>query len=208
MKNLNKFYQSFINKTSQINDKLFFSTNKNDVDILTNKLQGIKLHLGCGHLYKDGWVNIDIDKSLKTDICSDFMSVHENFQLNSVRVVTMIHSISYLNLWEARLFFRNIYDLLVINGVLELEFPDIDKCAKVLSNTKSTNKYIEAVRGIYAFDLNQINNQENFKSYSFGWSAWYIKLELKKAGFKEVRILRPLTHGKLNWRDTRIIAIK
>jgi predicted SAM-dependent methyltransferase len=159
-------------------------------------------------LYKEGWVNIDLDKSLKTDICSDFMAVHDNFQFNSVKAITMIHSISYLNLWEARLFFKNMYDLLVQRGVLELEFPDVVKCGRALSSTKNAKHYIEAIRGVYAFDLDQINNQENFTTYSFGWSAWFIKLELEKVGFRDIRILRPLTHGRRNWRDTRIIAIK
>jgi hypothetical protein len=208
MKSLYKLLPNLKSKILQLYLYFFYSQKKNDLLLLTNELIGLKLNLGCGNLYKENWVNIDIDKSIKTDICSDFMSVHNNFQFNSVKAISMIHSVSYLNLWEARIFFKNMYDLLIQRGVFELEFPDAIKCAKVLSTTKSTKQYIEAIRGIYAFDLNQINNQENFKSYSFGWSAWFIKLELQKVGFKEVRILRPLTHGEQNWRDTRIIAIK
>ena len=208
MKDLYKLSQSLINKIIYLNDNLFSLTKRNDTLILTNSLEGLKLNLGCGHLYKEDWINIDIDNSLKTDICSDFMNIHKSFQFNSVKVISMIHSISYLNLWEARLFFKNMFDLLVHGGVLELEFPDVVKCGKILSIYKNPKHYIEAIRGIYAFDLDQINNQDNFKTYSFGWSAWFIKVELQKIGFSDIRILSPLTHGRRNWRDTRIIAIK
>lgn len=31
----------------------------------------MKLHIGCGNQYREGWVNIDIDPSVKSDWCGD-----------------------------------------------------------------------------------------------------------------------------------------
>jgi len=32
----------------------------------------IKINLGCGNDYKEGWVNVDFNKEVKSDICADF----------------------------------------------------------------------------------------------------------------------------------------
>ena len=120
----------------------------------------------------------------------------------------MIHSISYLNLWEANKFFNDAYDLLNIGGVLELEFPDIQKCSKIIVESSDDSYYIEAVRAIYAFDLDQIKNKEIYRPYAFGWSGLYMKNVLLEIGFSQIDILEPETHEKRNWRDTRIIAVK
>lgn len=44
----------------------------------------IKLHLGSGDDYRKGFVNIDVDKSIKTDICIDFIDKGIPFPDNSV----------------------------------------------------------------------------------------------------------------------------
>ena len=168
----------------------------------------LKLHLGCGQDYKEGWVNIDRSLLVKTDINSDFLNIKRYFDYGSVDVVSMMHSISYLSLWEARIFFGDVFQLLKEGGVLEMEFPDISKCGRILSGTQNIDEYIEAVRGVFAFDLNQTINKEKYKPYAFGWSAWHIENELTKAGFTCVRILDPLTHGQRSWRDTRVEAVK
>ncbi len=170
----------------------------------------IKLNLGCGNMYLNGWINIDISKDVKSDLCIPFTEINIHFEENTIDEILMLHSISYLNLWEARLFFKEIFSLLKKNGKYVLEFPDIAKCSKYLIENKNynLNKYLEAVRGIYAFDLDQIRNQEKYTPYSFGWSSEHLIIELKKIGFSKIIIENPKSHGELLWRDTRVVAIK
>ena len=174
-----------------------------------NKYQGeIKLNLGCGFDYKSGWVNVDTNTSCVVDLRCDFLNLDEYFEHNSISHVVLNHSISYLNLWQARVFFSKVLRLLKSGGKLEMEFPDILKCSKVISSTNSEEEYLEAIRGIYAFDLDQIKNSEVYFPYSFGWSGIHISTELQKIGFSKVEILDPTTHGPRIWRDTRIIGYK
>jgi hypothetical protein len=169
----------------------------------------VRLHLGCGEDYWRGYVNIDANEHVKCDICCDFISVGERFKPASVSEVVMIHSLSYLRLWEARDFFRAVFRLLKPNGRFVAELPDLGKCAqKARDNTNNLPNYIEAVRGLYAFDLDQIAARERFVPYAFGWSGWHLRLELFGAGFGRVEILDPLTHGKRLDRDIRLIATK
>lgn len=32
----------------------------------------VKIHLGCGFQYEEGWLNIDINPDVKSDLCADF----------------------------------------------------------------------------------------------------------------------------------------
>lgn len=182
--------------------KIFFKTKK--VEGKAN----LKLNLGCGQMYLPGWVNIDLDQNVKPDLLCGFNDLHHHFEKHSVDEILMLHSISYLRLWEARDFFKRTNEILKVGGTLTLEFPDLVKCAKVVTSANDLDQYLEGVRGIFAFDLDQIKKKESFGTYSFGWSSWHIKKELLEMGFKEVQILDPETHGKRNWRDTRIIAKK
>jgi len=169
----------------------------------------IRLNLGCGNMRLDGWVNIDINPQVKPDICCDLLSVRHHFQPSSVDEILLIHSISYLRLWEARIFFKNALAMLKPGGRFVLEFPDAAKCAKhLLENEGERDEYIEAIRGFYAFDLQQIKNKEQYQPYSFGWSARHISDELKTIGFREVISGDPQTHGPRLWRDSRIVATK
>ena len=169
----------------------------------------LSLHLGCGLEYWKGWVNIDISSSSVADVVMDFVELKHTFKRGTVDDIAMIHSISYLRLWEAQEFFKDAYFLLKPGGHFVLEFPDITKCAlHILQNENNVDNYLEGVRAFYAFDLLQIKNKEKFNTYAFGWSAWHIKQELLSAGFSSVEIKDPETHNKLKWRDTRIESIK
>lgn len=188
----------------------FRKKNNNDKrSVSINSASPLRLHLGCGSDYLDGWLNIDVTEKSKADVIMDFKNIKGNFESNSVSEVLMVHSISYLRLWEARDFFSDIYSLLKTGGRFALEFPDIVKCSKVvLENENEIEKYLEGVRAFYAFDMGQIKRKDKYHPYAFGWSAWHISFELKRIGFTKISIMEPQTHGPLLWRDTRIEAIK
>ena len=171
--------------------------------------RGLKLHLGCGEVHLDGYINIDATKSEKVDLCVDIRQIHTVFRPGSVTEVLMIHVLSYLNLWEARVFFRHVHQILEPGGRLIIETPDVAKCAHRLVASEGNNPaYLEAVRGIYAFDMGQIESRETYTPYAFGWSAWHLTHELADAGFRDTRICEPQTHGPRPWRDIRVEATK
>ena len=169
----------------------------------------IRLHLGCGNDYWPGYVNIDIDPNSACDVQMDIMRIGENYPANSVTEISLIHSLSYLRLWQARDLFATLYQILKPGGFVVIEFPDVSKCArKALESKEARTEYMEAVRGLYAFDMEQIARKEMFIPYAFGWSGWHLEQELKEAGFRKIAISDPTTHGQRLWRDTRVEAFK
>ena len=168
----------------------------------------LKLHLGCGTNYLKSYINIDTNRKVKADLHLDFCLLNKIFSPRSISETLMIHSLSYLNLWQARDFFKQISILSELNGRLIIELPDITKCAqKIVDCSQRLPDYVEGVRGFYAFDFKQISARELYTPYAFGWSGWHLKQELEDAGFKKVLLCSPQTHEH-PWRDFRIEATK
>ncbi|MCO8121413.1 hypothetical protein NHH03_06665 [Stieleria sp. TO1_6] len=168
----------------------------------------VKLNLGCGPMHLDDYINIDADPRACADFYLTFDELRDAFAQDSVGEILMVHSLSYLNLWQARDFFRDAHHLLQPGGRLVIELPSIEKCAQhLLESSGDPSRYLEAVRGIYAFDLSEISNKVRFTPYSFGWSAWHLEHELRDARFGDVTVTEPHYHGQ-SWRDIRVEAIK
>ncbi len=169
----------------------------------------LRLHLGCGGDYWPGYVNVDADRSAVCDLRLDFTRIADVYASGSVAEVALIHSLSYLSLWQARQLLATLHDLLEPGGRLIIELPDLAKCARVaLDHEHDLAQYLEGVRGLYAFDPGQIERCEKYTPYAFGWTAWHLVEELRSAGFCEIRVLDPQTHGPRPWRDVRIEAVK
>lgn len=169
---------------------------------------GIKLNLGCGPMHLDGYINIDGDPRACADFYLNFSELGDAFAPGCAKEILMIHSLSYLNLWQARDFFRVAHQLLSPGGKLIIELPSIEKCAeKVLASKDALPEYLEGVRGIYAFDLTEITNKVAFTPYSFGWSAWHLEHELREASFSQFVVGEPQYHEQA-WRDIRMEATK
>jgi hypothetical protein len=169
----------------------------------------VRLHLGCGQDYWQGYVNVDMSVDALCDVRMDFARIGERYQDNSVTEIALIHALSYLRLWQARDFFIDSYRILQPGGRIIFELPDLAKCAlKALACEDDLGEYLEAVRGFYAFGMEQIDRREMFTPYAFGWSSWHLKKELEKVGFRQVIVCDPQTHERRTWRDTRIEAVK
>jgi len=179
-----------------------------DVEALRSQ-RPLRLHLGCGDVSLASWVNVDGSSDSSADLVMDFRDVGQVFLPDTVDDILMIHSLSYLRLWEARDLLRSLNSLLRSGGKLVLEFPDIEKCAAAILERKGDEaSYLEAVRGIYAFDTGQVTRRETYQPYAFGWSAGHLVRELEAAGFRDIAVKLPETHGQLAWRDSRVEATK
>jgi hypothetical protein len=173
-----------------------------------SKADKIKLHLGCGANYLFGYVNIDSNKDILADLYIDYLEIDNYFSVESIKEILMIHSIGYLNLWQARDFFRKAFKLLDNDGVFILETPNLMNAINMIQSSYNLNieDYYEGIRALHAFDMQQVNNREKIIPYAFSWSPWHLEQELKDAGFVDVRLLKPQTH--VPWRDMRIEACK
>ncbi len=175
------------------------------------RMDDLKLHLGCGQEKLPGYVNIDGDPDANADLFLDFRRLGRVIRPGVVSEIRSIHSLSYLNLWQARDLFRVFHRLMKAGGRLIIELPDLEKCARKLLEAGASGRfspeYLEGVRGLYAFGHDHMAARRDYHPYAFGWSGWHLKQELEEAGFADVAILAPQTHGH-PWRDLRIEAVR
>jgi hypothetical protein len=172
-----------------------------------------KIHLGCGDIHLDGYINIDVSSNSAADMVFDIQHIDKFFKKNTISEILIIHAISYFRLFDARHLMLTCFNILESGGKLIIEFPDVIKCLKIIinnnniSNEKDLFQYIEGIRGFYAFDLKQIEQQVRFTPYAFGWSSNHIKYELMNLGFKSISAFDGIAHERPE-RDTRIEATK
>jgi predicted SAM-dependent methyltransferase len=82
----------------------------------------MQVNLGCGTRYLDGWVNVDGNKSVKSDILCD-MSEGLPFDNDSVDRVLLSHVIEHIphhKVWE---FFDELYRVCKDGAVVEIFVP-------------------------------------------------------------------------------------
>jgi predicted SAM-dependent methyltransferase len=92
---------------------------------MENKMEQVKLHIGCGNRKLQGFINIDIEKTEATDMTLD---VREKlpFLKDSVDFVYSEHFLEHLSRGEAINFLKEIYRVLKPNGVLRISTPDLE----------------------------------------------------------------------------------
>jgi predicted SAM-dependent methyltransferase len=84
--------------------------------------RGVRLHLGCGDHYLDGWINVDLGRD--GDLVADLA---RPLPLRS-RTVSFIHSedfLEHIELEAGRRFLAECFRVLVPSGVMRLLTPDL-----------------------------------------------------------------------------------
>jgi predicted SAM-dependent methyltransferase len=101
----------------------------------------MKLHLGCGHKYLDGWVNVD---GPKDDLCYDDLKadVHANivnleYPDNSVDDILMEAVFEHFPRHVAIMQLRKLYKWLKPGGKITILVPDFWGTVKMLKKSKS-----------------------------------------------------------------------
>lgn len=89
----------------------------------------LKLHLGCGSVKKQGWVNIDSEPSCQPDMVRD-LSQRLPYDNDSVDFIYAEHFFEHLSLEEGLRFLRECRRVLKPLGVIRLSMPDLAQFAK------------------------------------------------------------------------------
>ncbi len=84
----------------------------------------LMLHIGCGDIYFDNWVNIDINTD-KADLNHDLRQPLP-YEDNSVDYIYHEHFIEHLTTDECEIFLKEMRRLLKRNGVMRIATPDLD----------------------------------------------------------------------------------
>ncbi len=88
----------------------------------------IKLHLGCGNMILDGYINCDLYTNAQV-ICDIKQLPYED---NSIDEIYNCHVIEHLDFFEGQNAIREWHRVLIPNGKLIIETPDLIETCKAL----------------------------------------------------------------------------
>ena len=167
-------------------------TYKNVAEILKNN-DRIKLHIGCGTVYKEGWINIDNNSDYnikKLDFMWD-LSKALPFPENSVDFIYNEHFLEHLSVEQGGGLLKEFMRVLKPNAVVRIAMPDLEKVVKnyLNKNYLAENQVWLKKYGLDFIKTNAESINIDFRWWGHQWLYDWEELErrLREAGFVKIK---------------------
>ena len=112
----------------------------------------MKLNLGCGKDFREGWVNVDIKDA---DINADIRSLP--FKNDSASHIMLIHVLEHFSFIDEEKVWKEVYRVLRPTGLITVEIPDLYWICQQLVEAQDTWK-----------TFYKITNDPSDPNYGFG----------------------------------------
>lgn len=145
----------------------------------------IKLHIGCGTDYKEGWINIDnnSDQNItKLDLNWDLRN-YLPFPSESIDFIFNEHFLEHLTVEQGKDAIREFLRVLKPGGVIRIAMPDLDVTVADFYNEDWKNLHV-----IKKFNLDFIQTRAELINISFRWwgHQWLYNYEELERRIREV----------------------
>lgn len=109
-----------------------------------------KLHIGCGPIYLDGWINVDINPLHETDVYGDILEM--NFE--NLDVVYSCHAAEHFLYPDGIVKLLSLcYKWMKTGGIIRIAVPDLELAARAYVNGDDlTFLYSKDFKGYYYKD--------------------------------------------------------
>lgn len=162
-------------------------------DEILSKNKIIKLHLGCGTQYKEGWINIDnnSDNNIqKLDLNWDLRNPLP-FPDNTVDFIFHEHLLEHLTVDEGQNFIKDSMRVLKQGGVLRISMPDLEVSVKNYLNLNWKQDDGELLKK-YGMDYIKTRAERLNMAFHFWGHKWLYDWEelerrLKEAGCTKIK---------------------
>lgn len=144
----------------------------------------IKLHIGCGAVILNGWINIDLehpDADVRLDVNNGLPYLDK-----SVDYIFAEHFIEHISRSEALIFLRECRRVLVHGGVIRLSTPNLDAIVDAFI-ARDTTRWGELWRPTSACQL--INEAFHSWGHKYIYDRSEISIVLNDAGFTSCRFV-------------------
>jgi predicted SAM-dependent methyltransferase len=139
--------------------------------------RGGRLHVGCGPVHLDGWINIDNRRYPAADFVLD---VRDGVPFRGLALVFAEHFIEHLPFWEAHRFLADCREAMAPDGVLRLSTPNLDWVYETQYRTQTSN-----VRDCFS-----LNTSFRGWGHQFLYNAETLADLLRAAGFSTIEFCR------------------
>jgi predicted SAM-dependent methyltransferase len=146
--------------------------------------KSVKLNLGCGWVYKVGWLNIDKYNTTVADIICDIAVLP--FTSDSVEILEASHVIEHFDYIHCKYLLSEWFRVLRPGGTLVIETPDLETSFKNFLKGKKGCKE-KTLQWIYGIDSPGMQHKTGF-TYNF------LKELLREIGFEKIQKERPKSY--------------
>jgi predicted SAM-dependent methyltransferase len=155
----------------------------------------LRLHLGCGKVRLEGFVNIDHRATSATDLECDILQLP--FGDNIAARIETYHVIEHLDRHEAVRAVREWHRVLASGGVLVIECPDFDAACR-----EYVDGHVDRIDNI--FGLQRFEGD----SHCFGYNFERLRRLLAECGFRSIAQQPPTDYHKEQEPCLRVEAVK
>ncbi len=172
----------------------------------------LKLNLGAGSKFIDGYINVDLVRPQGeipqgSVFVEDDVRSLEKFKENTVESIMAFHLVEHIPVYDLEPTLIRWHEVLAPGGHVVVEVPCLIKsCVNVLQMLTSKEPgifYNLGLLGIYG----QPDPKNPYMEHKWGWTFDTLAQQFRNAGFVNVREETPLTHMKTP-RDFRLVAEK
>lgn len=155
----------------------------------------LHLNLCCGSSPIPGYTNIDIVNRTGTNLVLNILKLKDIFSDGSVDTIIAFHAIEHFTL--AKEILKSCWDILVSDGCIIIECPDVEKIMMLYQNGKiSLNTVIKYMYG-----------DPELTPHKWGWTGKALADLLTEIGFNDIMITNGYSHNHPE-RDFRVMGYK
>ena len=143
----------------------------------------LHLHLGCGEVRMDGFINVDFLKTSATDVIEDVTKL-ESFEDNSVSLIYACQILEHFSHDEVPQILRRWFEVLAPGGVIRISVPDLDRIVQIyLKNWDHFHRDNNApwIGLIYG------GQKDQYDFHKTGFNAFWLGKLLSDAGFSNMQ---------------------
>ena len=157
----------------------------------------VRLNIGAGKKRPEGFTNLGLHPD--HDIVSDIRTLP--LPDDSVDEAMAIHVLEHVNRWEAPAMLAEWLRVLKPGAMIGIELPELFRCCRAILAGAPPNEGLQGLFGEWQL-------QDETMLHKHAYSEAELRDELEKAGFVNIRFVRPHFHGRRENRDMRAEAFK
>jgi hypothetical protein len=159
----------------------------------------IRLHVGSGTEYREGWLNVDLNPLTNPDIVSRAEDL-PMLEDGSVDEIEACHLFEHFTYTEAVTALAEWFRVLRPGGELTLELPNLAACIEVLGKAPDKHGFDLGLIGIFGWPPG-VDADGHFQVHKWGWTPETLGEAMRNAGFADVEQL-PVTQ---TWRPAAAV---
>ncbi len=158
----------------------------------------MKLHLGCGENYLDGYINIDFpieEHTVQSESVADRLEdiTQLKFKPGTIEEIRLHHVFEHFQKWQAAAMLASWNVWLNKDGIVRIEVPDLSALSRVFLNPFSNSK-AKAVAERHLFG----SQEASWAAHYEGYNVQLLDMLFTQFGFKILKVRKTKWRGIYN----------